>query len=118
MNLQFFELLALFSMSFVMCIFMIIGFALGAYVVFRTKREGHEPMFNVREQKGDAGQVPEDYGSFENTMTPWSPWDGRSQIYDDGSEPPEGGDVDKILYGQNQRGQKFQEDFQKQVMKE
>jgi len=111
MDLQFFELLALFSMSFVMCVFMLLGFALGAYVVYRTRRDSSEPFMAPKAMEGDAGQVPEDY-SGQPEMPAF--WQGAAQSpgeETDGSEVPEGGDVDNILYGKNGRAQKFKEDL-------
>lgn len=36
-------------------VFSMASFALGAFCVFRTKREAHEPFLSVRTPRGDAG---------------------------------------------------------------
>lgn len=54
------------------------GFALGALVVFRTKREPHESLFKLGQEKGDAFVV-DDYGQgVEDTPVP-----GRDPRKDD-----------------------------------
>jgi hypothetical protein len=46
------------------------GFALGALVVFRTKREPHESLFRIGQEKGDAFVVDDYEGSVEDTPGP------------------------------------------------
>ncbi len=82
MDLTFMNLVVLFSLGFVMCFIMMISFIIGAYVVYRTKRESHESFFAPRPDMGDAGQA-EGYYAHET---------GDEDI-------PMGGDVEKLLYG-------------------
>lgn len=86
MNLTFMNLVVLFSLGFVMCLIVILSFIVGAYIVYRTKRESHEPFINFRAVDGDAGQA-QGYYAHET---------GDDDI-------PLGGDVDKILYGSPER---------------
>ncbi len=82
MDLTFMNLVVLFSLGFVMCFIMMLSFIVGAYVVYRTKRESHESFFAPRPEAGDAGQVSGEYA------------------HEFGDEDiPMGGDVNKILYG-------------------
>lgn len=86
------NLVVLFSFSFVVALFVLLGVIVGAFVVYRTKREGHEPFFNAYSPQGDAGQV-EGYFSHE----------------DGDDEPPMGGNVDSILYGDSKRRERLLE---------
>ena len=99
MNLTFYQLLILFSFGFAMSMFMFMAFALGAYVVYRAKRESYEPFLNVYQPSGSAGQARGEYVHEDN------------QDYD----PPLGGDVEKILYGDPKRREQFMQDFVKDV---
>ncbi len=45
------------------------GFALGALVVFRTKREPHESLFKIGQEKGDAFIVDDYRDGVEDTIT-------------------------------------------------
>ena len=54
------------------------GFALGALVVFRTKREPHESLFRLGQEKGDAFVVDDFGGGVEDTPVP-----GRDPKADD-----------------------------------
>ena len=86
MDLTFINLVVLFSLGFVMCFIMMLSFVIGAYVVYRTKRDSHEPFINFRAPDGDAGQAA---GFYDHEA-------GDEDI-------PLGGDVDKILYGSPER---------------
>jgi hypothetical protein len=86
MDLTFMNLVVLFSLGFVMCFIMLLSFIVGAYVVYRTKRDSHEPFFTFRAPEGDAGQAA---GFYDHEA-------GDEDI-------PLGGNVDKILYGSPER---------------
>lgn len=86
MNLTFMNLVVLFSLGFVMCILVMLGMGLGAYIVYRTKRESHEPFFTPRQIAGDAGQAS-----------------GYYQHEEGDEDIPMGGNVENILYGSPER---------------
>lgn len=106
MNLTFLDLVLLFSLQFVTCLFILAAFVIGAFVVYRTKREPHDSFIgSVREQAGDAGQVEDIYGP-----------EMRGPNYiDDEYLPPDGGNVDHILYGTQERQSQFMKDLQKDL---
>jgi len=101
MVLTFYELLALFSFGFGVALFMFLAFALGAYVVYRAKREAHEPFINIHQPHGSAGQA---YGQYVH-----------EDVDDLNYEPPLGGDVDKMIYGDPKRREQFMQDYVKDV---
>lgn len=86
MDLTFLDLVILFGFSIVFCLVMMLAFALGAYVVYRTKRDSTEPFMAPRQKTGDAGQAQ---GYYDH------------EAGDD--DPPMGGDVDQLLYGSPER---------------
>lgn len=94
MNLQFGDIVALFAMGFIACTFVLIGVALGAYVVFRTRRDNPDPFFYTPPKQGSAGQAPGQY---------------VHELLDDDLE--NGTDVDKLVYGDPKRREKFLKDI-------
>lgn len=114
MSLTFWQLLALFSLGFGMCVFVLLAVGLGAFVVFRTKRETAEPILAPRQQAGDAGPV--DGAFMHESEDRGNAFVGQSQE-DLDFEPPMGGDVDKLLYGEGAgTGQsRFIQQFQSDV---
>ena len=46
------------------------AFALGSYVVFKTKREPYEQMFNVGQPKGEAFNLEDDFTEKEEPKMP------------------------------------------------
>lgn len=93
MDLTFMNLVVLFSLGFVMCFLMMLAFIIGAYVVYRTKRDAHEPFMNFHQKAGDAGQAQGAY----------------AHEFGDEDDVPMGGDVDKLLYGSPERRNKLVE---------
>lgn len=114
MDLQFFELLALFAMQFVLAIFLLFAVGLGAFVVYRTKRDSSEPFIQHGMRSGDAGQVGGAYSHetpsfYDRTYN--SIFNSGSNVVEDEDVPPDGGNVDTLLYGSPERRQKFQNDL-------
>ena len=110
-EIGFYELFLLFCFSAgiaaMMATFVVVGFLLGAYVVYRTRRDSTEPFFGharVKEEAG-AGQAPDDMES---------PGEGGPMQYgapDEEENIPMGGDVNKHLYGTPDRREQFMSDF-------
>lgn len=118
MNLQFFELLALFAMQFILAIFLLVAVGLGAFVVYRTKRDSSEPFIQYGLKSGDAGQVSGAYAhetpGFYDNKSYNSMFRPGSNIVEDEDLPPDGGNVEDILYGTKERRQQFQNDISKE----
>jgi hypothetical protein len=99
-NLTFMNLVVLFSLGFVMCIFVMAGMVIGAFVVYRTKREAHDPFLVMRKTQGDAFQAPGEY------------------IHERGDEEedlPDGTDLTNIIYGTPERRQQAERDIFNQL---
>ena len=94
MNLQFGDIVVLFALGFVTCAFVLLGVIIGAYVVFRTRRDNPDPFFYTPPKQGSAGQAPGQY---------------VHELLDDDLE--DGTDVDKIAYGDPARREKFLKDL-------
>lgn len=114
MELGFYELFSLFcfatALAMVMCIFMIVAFSLGAYVVFRTKRDATEPFLGHTRTKetASAGQAPAPDDMEPSQLGKGPPQYGAPE---DEEEIPMGGDVGRRIYN-DERVNRFLSDFQ------
>ncbi|MEF8943302.1 MAG: hypothetical protein V5B78_10990, partial [Desulfohalobiaceae bacterium] len=89
-------------------------FALGAFVVYRTKRDASEPFIRRSEPKqGGAGQAGDMYELGEDeARARGAPQPSFYNVPEEEEEIPMGGDVDRRLYGDPERRNQFLSDFQ------
>lgn len=93
-GISFMQILVLFLVGYISAILTLIGVIVGAFAVYRTKFGGESSLFSPM-GTGDAGTVA---GEYEGP-------DELSEEY----EPPEGGDVDKIMQSMARRARQARE---------